>query len=159
MGNHDAVWVFGAPLGWTSCLLHTGGPVTQSWTELIKSGLRPSSQGQPALERWWVCWPKFQSLQVRKGTPAPTWGKSHVMRRRGRGPPITAPITLTSGRTCSSGLADPAGTHSLATVSGAPQGEVPASPSPHNCPGLSLPTPVFQVFKQKPGRLSPQKPH
>ena len=102
MGNHDAVWVFGALLGWTSRLLHTGCPVTQSRTELIKSGSVHPRKASPALGRWWVCWPKFQSRQVRKGTPAPPWGKPHVVRRRGRGPAITAPITLTSGRTRSS---------------------------------------------------------
>ena len=92
-------------------------------------------RASPALGRRWVCRPKFRSHQVRKGTPAPPWGKPRVMRRRGRGPPIMAPITLTLGRTCSSGLADPAGTHSLATASRALQGG-----PPRRGPGLPQPS-------------------
>lgn len=159
MGNHDAVWVFGALLGWTSRLLHTGCPITQSRTELIKSGLRASSQGQPGP---WTVVGVLAQVPVSPGperNTCPSVGETPCDEAQGQRTSHHGPHHSDLGANMQLGLADPAGTHSLATASGAPQGEVPASPSPHTCPGLSLPTPVFQVFKQKPGRLSPQKPH
>ena len=127
---------------------HTGCRITQSGAELVTSGLLRPRRASPALGRRWVCRPKFPSHLVLKGTPAPPLGKPRVMRPGAEDRPSWPP-SLTLGRTCSWGLADPAGTHHNST----PPRRGPSLPQPSRLARPLPPNSGLPAVQTKPGHL------